>query len=1123
MKIYKINLDFIHHSFVFVTLMVLLLCLIPLVSWAANPINASFPSYQIIYNSSSSPKIALGVNQAGNLNVSSGLTVNGNNGSLGIAYYMPKSSAINLGMDTTSSSALTWWGKPSSPNSYAWPYTPNYAWLDATSPLSPCEAWGVSAIDIYNISKSGYVGGADSNCAGSTTKNNVTSNITNITVKNFVVDTTSILSTIWINDSSGQPMLEVTHRYGPSQIRPDELFEGVVTISNISGASLKDIRYRRTMDWDPPPPGNGESYSMVTHSGVQASMALAAGNYPRVLHAGNNGWGSGDPLASDYINTSTLSDKDFIRNNLAAGSSISSDSKRGSSFIFQFGDLACGESVSFLIYYGASNSLGSASSKLGILGALSDVGAEVYAVGEASSTKKNGDAISPAYAFGFKGVSGTAIPPTIPPKTAILPAGIKTDPTYIQTYAPILLSGSHAYQATFQYKKNSQWLGDIKRYDLDSNGNILTNTPISASALLQARSLNVNQPYSSGGRSIWTVNDSSCQGVSIPAPGSVNYNNFTLSYANALGFLMFNCPSVAPTGSNDLINFVRGLDAYWEGTGTQSSVRASVLADTFHSEMVMVGVPNAAYTTDSVNLANTEAYYRGKNNYLSFITSNSTRRKQIYVGANDGMLHAFDENLNERWAFIPPSVLSHLREMVAIKGTGPGLGTTNTVFNVDGPITTKDIYSDKEGKWKTVLMGGLGYGGKSYYALDITDPDKPLHLFTVQNDATNKVVIYWDASGNKTSYSYASAPSNINFSTLGDAWSRPVLMLLPYIQGSIQQKWVAVFGGGYAGGTSAGTGAQVFILDMDSNSTSSPVSTGGQILTNIAVSSDPSTSNNIVNGVPSHLTVITSDGTTLANYYGGIGYFTDLQGQLWKLNLSKKNLTDLNSSSLGLIKAFKTEATQLNDRYAFNMLGTTVVQGTIAGTTGSVNKVYNYFGTGDITHLQRRSVSINNRIYGVQDADFPGAGIASGSQNQTVSSSSFVNVNTSTCSVQNSWYADVWAKTGSTAADDNQKIIGRAAIYNKNVYFSAYKPGLTCGTGTSTLVEFTDGCIATLMAPAVSGVATAPTIDNKGNIYVGLSNVPAVSGGVSSIVKKKSNASISASQMQYRSWREKIN
>ena len=1078
MRNISIHSTFSISSWVLLALRIVLVCLIPLTSLAAS----TYPAYGIIYNSTvvANRKIALGINPEGHLNAGANLTpaltTNGANNSMGIAYYW----------------ANSW--KDSNGQSYP------AGWADATSPGWPCEGWGVSATDGYGTPTSGHAQVKFAQC-------NANQGIVNVQVKNFVVDTTSILSTVWIMDSKGNPMLEVNQRYGPSLEAPDQLFQGVVTISNISGGSLTDIRYRRVMDWDAPP--NGLSSAFVTNNGVSASLASPL---PHVIYAGDNGFGNPDPLVTNdyWVNTNTKN-VDYVRNG---------PTNHGASLSFAFGDLGCGESVSFMIYYGAASTLGVASSGTGLLGALKAVGAEVYSIGESSSNNLITGTFNYPYAFGFKGVSGTAVAPTIPPKTAILPAGIKTDPTYTQTYTPPLLSGSYLYQATFQYRAYTQWPGDIKRYGLDTNGNVLSASAISAASLLQTRSATVNVPYASGGRSIWTIGkDPVCLTGGIPS--DVNYNNFSLSNTTALGLLMFNCSPVSPTATNDLINFVRGLDAYWEGTGSTSSVRPSVLADTFHSEMVMVGPPNAAFTTDSVNLANTEAYYRGKNNYLSFITSNASRRKQLYVGANDGMLHAFDENLNERWAFIPPSVLSHLREMVAIKGTGPGLGTSNTVFNVDGPVTYKDIYSVSEGKWKTILMGGLGYGGKSYYALDITDPDKPLHLFTVQNDATNKVVIYWDAAGNKTSYPYASAPSNINYSTLGDAWSRPVLMLLPYIQGSVQQKWVAVFGGGYAGGTSTGTGAQVFILDMDSNSGVSPISSGGQILTNIAVPSDPASSNNIVNGVPSHLTVVSSDGTTLANYYGGIGYFTDLQGQLWKLNLSKKSLSDANSSSLGLIRAFKTEATQLNDRYGFNMLGTTVVQGTIAGTSGTVNRVFNYFGTGDITHLQRRNIAINNRIYGVQDADFPGSGLTL--PNLTVSSSSFANVNTSTCSVQNSWYADVWAKTGTTAADDHQKIVGRAAIYNKNVYFSAYKPGLSCGTGTSALIEFTDGCSSSIISAPVSGLATAPVIDNKGNIYVGLSNVPVKSGGVSSILKTTSNASKSSTQIQYRSWREKRN
>ena len=98
------------------------------------------------------------------------------------------------------------------------------------------------------------------------------------------------------------------------------------------------------------------------------------------------------------------------------------------------------------------------------------------------------------------------------------------------------------------------------------------------------------------------------------------------------------------------------------------------------------------------------------------------------------MLHAFDEDLNERWAFIPPSVTPKLKEMLGVYSNTKGEGKSNSVFNVDGPVSVKDIYIHASKEWKTVLIGGLGYGGKSYYVLDITDPDEPKHMFTISNN-----------------------------------------------------------------------------------------------------------------------------------------------------------------------------------------------------------------------------------------------------------------------------------------------------------------------------------------------------------------------------------------------------
>ncbi len=1036
----------------------------------------SFPAYGVIYNSttSASQTIALGVNPEGHLNTPTGFTLNaGKNGSVGIAY---KWSAGGYGKG----------GKYYSPG-----------WYDATSPGCLCEGWGASATDSRNTAAYGY---ASVDNGG----------IRNVTVKSFVVDTTSIKSTVWINDSSGVPMLEVTHIYGPtSGPTMNQLFQSLVTITNISGGTLRDVRYQRAMDWDIP---HNEFSEYVDHYGVAAS--LASPNFPKIWNACDNGFATPNPTVtcSPIMNNSV--NRDFT--NLGP-------SDHGSSFVFQFGDLPCNESATFYIYYGSSGD------KASLLDALKQVGSSVYSIGTESYT-------TVSYGFGFKGVSGSAVAPTLPTKTASLPAGSNTKPEILQTYAPPVVSGSYIYQSLFQFQKDKQWIGEIKRYNLDASGAITSDPPLMAKTKLLARA-SQNGPYSAGGRSIWTVGyDPAC--MSAPVSQDASNNTFTLTNNAQLVNLLFNCPATPNlSASSDLINFVRGLNTYWEENSPVGAVRSSVLGDTYHSEMVLVGAPNAPWSSDFNTFGKSEAYYRYVNGYMKFTTDQGSRRPQIYIGANDGMLHAFDSDLNERWAFIPPSVVPMLRNMTGIKGTSSGNGKSNSVFSVDGPITVKDVYFYGEAKWKTVLMGGLGWGGNSYYALDITDPDHPAHLFTVNNDVNNKVINYWDASGKKSTFNYSASCTNFDFSKLGGAWSRPVIMLLPYTEGTQNQRWVALFGGGFAGGASttgasgASTfGSYVYALELEPDSgkstsscgasdASSVVSTGGHVLGIIPVGND--SKSDIPNGVTAHLTVIAGDGTSLANYYGGISYFTDLQGKLWKMNLSKLNLTDSNATIFTLNESFRDEATLANDRMAYNQLASTIVSG-VNQTGMPVSRLFNYFGSGDMTRVQRRVPTINNRIYGVSDSDFPSPNLTL--TDQTVST--FTNVDVAQCNVNNSWYTNVYAKTGIASNADYQKIIGRAAVFNKYVYVSAYRPeDASCPLyGTSRLIEITDTCAAgnagALLGP---GLATSPVIDSKGNIYIGVSNLPTgntVTAGRDNLAKLTVSNPTPAGKIQPRSWRE---
>lgn len=104
----------------------------------------------------------------------------------------------------------------------------------------------------------------------------------------------------------------------------------------------------------------------------------------------------------------------------------------------------------------------------------------------------------------------------------------------------------------------------------------------------------------------------------------------------------------------------------------------------------------------------------------------STRRKVLYVGGNDGMIHAFDElSGHELWTFIAPS---HMRKLKDLR-------SDRTLFT-DGAFSVRDVKfpldasaNFADGKWHTVLISTQGQGGNFFYAMDVTNPVNPVFLW----------------------------------------------------------------------------------------------------------------------------------------------------------------------------------------------------------------------------------------------------------------------------------------------------------------------------------------------------------------------------------------------------------
>jgi type IV pilus assembly protein PilY1 len=196
--------------------------------------------------------------------------------------------------------------------------------------------------------------------------------------------------------------------------------------------------------------------------------------------------------------------------------------------------------------------------------------------------------------------------------------------------------------------------------------------------------------------------------------------NFTLSHITASGRALTQFCSFGPyclssgdqssAAGEPLVNFLRG-DRTNEGDISAPAKyfrqRNYVLGDIISSEAAYVTKPRLAYVDAG---------------YDSFKSDAAGRTNMVYVAANDGMLHAFNADTGvEAWAFVPTAVLPKLYKLADKQYA------TQHEYFVDGSPISRDVYVD--GRWRTLLVGGQGAGGRSYYALDVTDPEAPKALW----------------------------------------------------------------------------------------------------------------------------------------------------------------------------------------------------------------------------------------------------------------------------------------------------------------------------------------------------------------------------------------------------------
>ena len=255
----------------------------------------------------------------------------------------------------------------------------------------------------------------------------------------------------------------------------------------------------------------------------------------------------------------------------------------------------------------------------------------------------------------------------------------------------------------------------------------------------------------------------------------------------------------------------------------------------------------------------------------------------VYVGANDGMLHAFDAGTgNELFAFVPSAMMAKI----------PNLTSNNYVHDyfVDGDIA---VSTEAETPGQAILVGALGRGGRSLFALDVTSPS----TFSASN-------VKWEFTD----------------PDLGLVLGKPVIAKLNNGRAAV------LVGNGV---NSDNHRAVLFIIDLDTGALIRKIDTqAGGTGVNTNGMSTPRLWDNDGNG--------TAD----------LAYAGDLQGNVWRFDLGSATATSWGSSftSAGLPAPFFVARDSSNNRQPITgMIGLGV-----NGRTGDPNfgKRYVFVGTG---------------------------------------------------------------------------------------------------------------------------------------------------------------------------------
>ena len=453
------------------------------------------------------------------------------------------------------------------------------------------------------------------------------------------------------------------------------------------------------------------------------------------------------------------------------------------------------------------------------------------------------------------------------------------------------------------YFTSGTWWGNLKMQSMDENGK-----PVAKTGDWQV---------------VTTDATGTPTGSTIPAWATRK----VYTWPSGTSASLFSSYTVAPITS-DVNAFIRG-DRSNEGTLFRK--RMSIMGDIVNSTPTFIkNASDFGYELLPSSLAGAGPQY------AKYMKDKKARTEGVvFVGANDGMLHGFREGVTtnnaipggtEVFAYIPRAVLPKIHELSKLDYSHK--------FFVDGPITEVDAFisaptpansGSKTARWTNMIMGSLGAGGKSVFAIDVTDP------LTM-----NEKSVLWE------------------FDSHAD---------LGFVMGEIQTgvtasgDWVAIFGNGKY--STNGT-ANLFILNLSD----------GTLLKKMTAST---TSNNGLGTV-----------RLVRNNYNQIigAYAGDLLGNMWRFDLSSRDKTSWPLAGDKLYTATNTAnqvqsisaAPEVIKVYQYTD-SNSVLQLTSKATLGVATGYMVTFGTGKLYDTIDQTDTTLQSAYGIWDKSVFGGGV----------------------------------------------------------------------------------------------------------------------------------------------------